>query len=169
MPVKADEEIATALFAKHLDQLWSGPLPDARGWSRTTIDPMHTLVGVTAVRSDSQRDPYYLLLGAEYYDRWPPTAQFVDPDTLRPAATDSRWWPVLQTNPPWGAIHANYRYLDGQNRPLICITLTAEYYQTQHNPPAHTVWRQGKHTVAATITRITEMLSQPYYGGPARS
>jgi hypothetical protein len=166
-PARVDPAIASLVFAAHLDRLWQGPLPSEMGLTRRKVDDLHELVGFRAVRPDSTLDPYYVLLGAEYYDHWPPTAAFVDPDTLCEASPNSRWWPTLRENPAWGALHNTHRFADGSSGQMICISFTAEYYRTQHSPPPDAVWQQGRHTVAATITRIAKLLRQPYYERPS--
>lgn len=166
-PAKADPTIASAVFAEHLDLFWRGPRPLELGLNRTKIDDLHELVEFLAIRPDGAVDPYFVLLGAEYYDLWPPTAAFVDPATRQPAVTGSRWWPRLRQNPPWGALHNSYKFRDGSVGQMICISFTAEYYRTQHNPPEDAVWKQGRHTAAATITRIAKMLREPYYERPS--
>lgn len=169
-PEKADPEIASATFAAHLNKFWAGSIPVELGLSRQTVDALHTLIGFEGVRADGKTDPYFVLLGAEFYDRWPPTAAFVDPDTLTPAADQTKWWPLLKPNqnPPWAALHNSYQFqLDGKTGQMICFTFTAEYYRAQHSPSEHAVWQQGRHTVAATISRLAELLRQPYYDRPS--
>lgn len=168
-PAKVDPIIASAVFAEHFDRIWRGPLPSELGLTRTKIDDLHELVEFQAIRADGTVDPYFVLLGAEYYDQWPPAAAFVDPATRKPADAGSKWWPHLKQNPQWGALHNSYRFQDGSSGQMICMSFTAEYYRTQHNPPKDAVWQQGRHTVAATITRIATMLRDPYYERPSSS
>lgn len=167
-PERADPEIAAATFWDHLDALWGGPAPTELGLTREKVDDLHSLIGLTAVRNTGHSDQYFVLLGAEFYDRWPPTAAFVEPQNRQPAPANSRWWPTVSPNPPWGALHNSYTFqLDGQTGQMLCFTFTAEYYRAQHSPPEYSVWKQGRHTVSATITRIAEILRQPYYRGPS--
>jgi hypothetical protein len=128
---------------------------------------MHAVVAVTGSRPDGQSDVYYVKLGAEYYDTYPPTTSFVCPS--RPAAADapgrggwpeapagSRWLPDVQ-NLPWLAVHSGYtNFADGKARQLVCCSMT---YGQQ--------WRQGRHTLAATLNRIHDALNSPSYRGPA--
>jgi hypothetical protein len=166
-PAKADPAVSSAVFAEHLDRVWRGPLAAELGLTRTSIDALHEMVQFTAIRGDGQQDAYFVVLGAEFYDLWPPTAMFVDPETRLPALANSKWWPQLKQNPPWGAFHNTYTFRDGSAGQMICISFTAEYYRTSHSPSADAVWQQGRHTVSATITRIARMLRDPYYDRPS--
>ena len=165
-PVQTDPEIAAATFRTHLERLAASGAVKELGVTWDFIDNLHVLVHFEGLRADGTRDPYRVLLGAEFYDLWPPTAAFIDPETMQPPVATSPWWPAI-TNPPWGAFHHAYPFQNAQPRQLICITFVAEYYMTQHNPSELSVWRQGKHTVAATITRIAELLRSPIYRQPS--
>jgi hypothetical protein len=167
-PTPVDPVIAAATFKAHLEHLGASEGVKALGVTWAAVDDLRVLARFVGLRSDGAVDPFHVLLGAEFYDLWPPTAAFVDPETLQPPPTSSPWWPLI-TNPPWGAFHNAYTFQkDGrpETHQLICITFTAEYYMTQHNPPANAVWRKGKHTVAATITRLAELLRPPHYIRP---
>lgn len=166
-PLLADSEVAAATFSSHLEQFWDKERHSDRGWERIKLDELHTVVSLPATSPDGTQDRYYLRLGAEYYDAWPPTVAFVDPSDWSPAATNTVWFPVLQSTPQWFGLHTAYLYPDGIARPLICFTFTAEYYMVDHSPPEHTVWQQGRHTLSATLTRLAEILSPPYYQRPA--
>jgi len=52
-------------------------------------------------------------------------------------------------------------------RQLVCFTLGAEYYMTDHSPKETERWQQGRHTVAGTLFRLAEVLSPPYYKFPS--
>jgi len=169
MPVRklalADPEIAAAVFKAHLDELWSGGRPERLGWIRNDVDSLHTVVTLPATRSGGESDTYHFRLGAEYYDAAPPTVSLVEPDGVTHPLQASRWFPRLQ-NPSWFGLHAAYSWPDGGQRQLVCFTLAAEYYMTDHSPTESQEWRQGRHTVAATLYRLGEVLSSAYYRGP---
>jgi hypothetical protein len=78
-PDPADPEVAAAVFAEHLDRVQLGVQARDHGWMFTTVDPLHSVVEMSASRADGTADPYHLLLGAEFYDLHPPTAMFVNP------------------------------------------------------------------------------------------
>ena len=119
------------------------------------------------MRADGQRDSFFIRLGAEFYDSFPPTAAFVNPKDWSDAASRSRWQPTFGSVPLWFGWHPEYGYPDGRTRQLLCFTFTAEYYMVNHSPDEETVWKQGRHTVAATINRLCEVLGKPYYSRPA--
>ena len=165
-PSPVDTEVATLTFQKHIADLWETSLPGRRGWILTPIDPLHIVVEMAAVRKDGAKDQNFVRLGGEYYDSYPPTTAFVLPPDWSVAPGGSQWFPRV-ANPPWFGLHAAYGFPDGTTRQLVCFTFTAEYYMVNHTPPETTVWRQGNHTLAATLNRLQEVLSQPYYQGPS--
>jgi hypothetical protein len=168
-PVAAEPEVAARTFADHLDHFFAGPRPLELGLKQRDISNLQTMIEVDGIREDGTHHPFFLLLGAQYYDRWPPTAAFVDPATLAQVDSRSIYWPTLKQQPSWAALHNNYKFSDGSAGQMICITFTAEYYRTSHSPPKDAVWLPGRHTVAATITRVAELLRQPYYGQPGNA
>jgi len=166
-PTPADPEIASALFSKHLGDFWATGIPDRKGLGRIQLDCLHSVIAVPAVSANDQRDWYFVRLGAEFYDSFPPTAAFVTPKDWSDATAGGRWQPTFGTLPPWFGWHPAFNYPDGRPRQLLCFTVTAEYYMVDHSPSEETVWTPGRHTVAATINRLVEVLGKPYYNKPA--
>jgi hypothetical protein len=178
VPALADPEIAAAVFADHVARVSGGTQARERGWVFTGLDAMHVVVTVTGIRPDGQRDRYYVKLGAEYYDMYPPTTSFVCPprpavanapgrDGWPEASAGSRWLPNVQ-GLSWFAIHSGYTgFADGVARQLVCCSMTYEYYVTGHGPAAGQRWRQGRHTLAATLNRVHDALNSPHYQGPS--
>jgi hypothetical protein len=172
-PALADPEIASATFKQHLDDLWSTSVPERRGWRRIVVDTMHEVVIMPATREDGTVDDYYVLLGAEYYDVWPTTTAFVIPKTWEEATPDSRWFPAFKACPPWFWLHWPYGFpveyaLNGsQQRQLVCFSGTAQYYMVDHNPEETAVWKQGDRTLSMTLSRLHEVLQQPWYAKPS--
>jgi hypothetical protein len=172
MPVKylplADPEIASVTFMEHLDRLWATGRPERLGWARRDdVDKLHTIITLPAKRPTGEVDPYYFRLGAEYYDAAPPTVALVQPDGVTHAPEKSQWFPVLHAKPPWFGLHAAYPWPSGEKRQLVCFTLSAEFYMTDHSPKESEQWTQGRHTLAATLYRLAEILSPKYYRRPA--
>lgn len=163
-PTPVDREIAAATFCHHLNDFWATRRPDRMDWELFRLDEITAVIKLFAVRPDGNREPYYLKLGADFYDAWPPLAWLVSPDDWIQAVPKTRWWPRIQ-QPPWFGLHECYPYRDGSNKPLLCFTHCAQYYQTNHAPEPHTVWLQGRHTLAMTINRIAEVLRPPIYLG----
>jgi hypothetical protein len=177
VPAAADPEVAAAVFADHLARVESSAQARTHGWAFTCLDPLHAIVTVTGRRRTGERDDYHVRLGGEYYDRYPPTTSFVCPprkgnDDMNGRASwleapaGSRWLPDL-TALPWFAIHSNYSFADGTVRQLVCCSMTFEYYISGHGPSSGQEWRQGRHTLAATLNRIQEALTSANYQGPA--
>jgi hypothetical protein len=166
-PSRVDPEIASLTFKRHLKELWEGGRPDALGWKLTELDDLHVVVAIPALREGAILEPYHVKLGAEYYDTYPPTTSFVSPPNWEPATGASRWFPRIEPRPSWFGLQAAHGFPDGTTRQLVCFTFTAEYYMVDHSPPEHTVWRQGYHSLAATLNRLQEVLNPPYYQGPS--
>jgi len=182
VPAVADSEIAAAVFADHLARVEAGEQARASGWTFTRLDPLHVVATVTAVRPSGERDTYYVKLGAEYYDTYPPTTSFVCPPRGgdRPAqegwieaSPGSRWLPAVASL-PWFAIHPAYSFpsgvanvRDGVPRQLVCCSMTFEYYISSHNPTPGQRWQQGRHRLGATLNRVQDALTSDQYQGPA--
>jgi len=174
-PSAADVEIAAAVLADHVERAQASEVARQHGWTFTWLDPLHVVVEVRPERTAGNGGHFFVKLGAEYYDLHPPTTTFVCPpepgaDTSTssawsPAPSDSRWFPVLEPL-PWFAVHGAYSFADGPGQ-LVCCSMTFEYYITGHNPTAGQQWRQGQHTLVATLSRIQDALDSPNYRGSA--
>jgi hypothetical protein len=166
-PTLADKEIAAAVFKQHLDELWANGRPDRLGWERKEISPLQSLIKLPARRLAGEVDPYHILLGAEYYDAAPPTVWVVSPESLQQATKPSRWFPLLENLPPWFNLHTAYDWPGGKKKQLVCFSMNAEFYMTDHAPKESERWKQNRHTVAMTLNRLAEILSPKYYRGPS--
>jgi hypothetical protein len=114
-------------------------------------------------------EPYYLRLDARHYGPHPPALKFVDPETLEVARSGSRWFPLLEGVPPWFGLHDVYEYEDGSKQQLICFSFNLDFYISNHGPQPDEVWVQGRHTVAASLSRVHEVLGAEYYRGPSNA
>ncbi len=169
----ADAGVAAATMRSDLDKYWAGRERDQAGWERLSVDDLHTIIKIPARTSAGEVHPYFIKLGAEYYDLFPPTVLFVAPTEGWPRArSGSPWWPKFSQCPGWFQLHDNYRLekegtviFDDQ---LVCFSMSANYY-LDHSPTPAQRWQQGRHTVAATLTRLEEVLSPPCYVGPDAS
>jgi hypothetical protein len=168
-PVKVDGEVAAEKFKRDLE--WLATQRAAQlGLRLSRQERMFAVVRVPGVRADGVHDDYYVRLGADYYDKWPPTAAFVKPETWELAAASTRWLPSIQCQGiNWFGLHSPYNSNGIVLPQLLCFTFTAEYYMVPHSPPEESVWRQGYHTLAATLSRLAEVLQQPHYRGPSGS
>lgn len=169
-PEVVDPEVAAATFDAHLTRFLDDGRGAGDGWDRTDLDPLHAVVRIPATRPDGTRDHYFVRLGAEYYDVWPPRATFVSPNpdgTWGDPPETSRWWPKQQNSPGFAfGLHHSYTYSDGSIRQLLCFSHSFDYYISDHKPTEPERWRQGVHTVSATLTRIAHVLTAPNYQGP---
>ncbi|MEV7152736.1 hypothetical protein AB0O05_40280 [Streptomyces sp. NPDC093084] len=171
-PSPADPQIAAAVFADHVERAKACELARRHGWVFTWLGPLHVVVEVRPGRA-ADGECFWVKLGAEFYDLHPPTTVFVCPpgpahDASAPAAWSaappgSRWLPALDPL-PWFAIHGAYPFPDGPGQ-LVCCSMTFGYYVTGHSPTAGQQWRQGHHTLVATLSRIQEALDSPNYRG----
>jgi hypothetical protein len=161
-----DPLIAGSTLRQHLDTLWATGRPTRLGWELMELGPLHVAVKVPASRPTGETDHYYFRLGAEYYDVAPPTVSLVQPDCQTHASAQSRWFPVLEAQPSWFGLHSAYPWPTGP-RQLVCFSFAAEYYMTDHSPKDSERWQQGRHTVAATLFRLAEILSPRYYRRPS--
>ena len=92
----ADPVVAARTFRSHLDTYWLNSGRDSKGWTCTQIDELHTVVTIPARHADDGVDPYYVRLGAEYYDAYPPTVLIVAPEEGWPRArAGTPWWPIV--------------------------------------------------------------------------
>jgi hypothetical protein len=162
-----DPDVAAATFARDLAHLWASGWPERYGWQRTHIDDLTEIIEMPARLRESTRDPYYLKLHASHYDAHPVQVTFVEHVTWTTAAGDSRWFPRLENVPSWFGLHATYDYQDGSKRQLICFSFNLDFYLSNHSATDTQVWRQGRHTVAATLHRLHEILGPQHYRGPA--
>ncbi len=157
----ADPETAAALMREHLDVLWnSGRFRELRSGC-IFLDDLHVVIPLLA-RNPSRSDHYFVKLGGEYYDVGPPSVEFVEPSGLEVARHGSRWFPNLRDLENF-KLHDQYGFPDGQ-RQLICFSLSAGYYQSNHTPTEGQQWQKGVHTLAGTVNRIATVLSTEYEG-----
>ncbi len=180
VPAPADPEIAAVVFEAHLKAGLNGSLASSYCWSVTRLSPLSAVIHLTAVTTAGERHPYHVLLGADYYDLYPPQAAFVIPPIVvaevstsawRQAREGSRWLPTVdpaKLNSEL-AIHASYAYeTEGnQQRQLICSSMNFDYYITNHTPTETQKWRQGRHTLVALLSRLSDALTGDSYRGPA--
>jgi hypothetical protein len=181
VPALADPEIAAAVFETHLTAGMNGSLASCYGWSATRLSTLSAVVTLSAATTTGERHPYYVLLGADYYDLYPPQAAFVIPpghtaeaskSAWRPACEQSRWLPTVDPAKLNSElqIHASYTYeVEGNlQRQLICSSMSFDYYITNNHTPTDTQrWRQGRHTLVALLSRLSDALTGDSYLGPA--
>lgn len=167
VPVKVDEEIAAEKFNDHLKWV-ECPHAEQLGLRLVKQERMYAVIRVPGIQIEKNEDDYYVRLGADYYDKWPPTAAFVKPETWELAGAGTRCFPKIQCQGiNWFGLHAPYCSGTIVLPQLLCFTFTAEYYMVSHSPPQDSVWRQNHHTLSATLSRLAEVLKFPHYKGPS--
>jgi hypothetical protein len=117
-------------------------------------------VGVQGVKLQPL-DFVALRLGFACYPEWPPSALFVNPQTLSyDKAKDKCWLPKIEGCPEI-AVHTDY-----MNRgQLICCSLTLEFYNILHDVKPEHVWNSKEHNFSATINQVEWALRSPFYKG----
>ncbi len=130
------------------------------GWSRPNkLSLLVPMVGTY----QGKEDRYLLRLGFQAYRKWPPSAQFVNPETkgyVYPG--DQRFVPKLTS--PECHTHAAYRRTQ-QTPPvqLVCCSATLEFYEVLHHVKPEHLWKETN-TFLTTIMAIRKALTS-FYGG----
>jgi len=136
------------------------PSIDALGWTRPT--KLSLLIPMTGTMS-GKVDRFVLRLGFQAYRAWPPSAQFVNPDTGAYIYPDDQSHVPKLTSPECQT-HAVYQQHQGaEKRQLICCSATLEFYEVLHGVEPHHVWRDSD-TFLTTITAIRKALASSYQG-----
>ena len=130
-PAPVDPEIAAAVFGDHVARAEASDLARDHRWVFTRLDPLHVVVRVQPADPTADGSHYFVKLGAEYYDQYPPTTAFVCPPQecgdrapWSPAPPKSRWLPVVEAL-QWFAIHEAYQYNGGGSGQLVCCSMTS--------------------------------------------
>lgn len=129
------------------------------GWIQ--LDELTLLIPISASVGDIT-DHYLLRFGFHCYPGWPPSAQFVNPETNQYA------WPaeqhhVPQITSPECHTHPNYQASPGAGIQLICCSATREFYDVLHPVEAHHLWSE-RNTFLTTLTAIRRALQTHYTG-----
>ena len=128
------------------------------GW--TQPDELTLLVPLSA-SIDGAIDNYLLKLGFHYYREWPPSAQFVNPDTKQYRwPGDQQCLPRLES----AECHTHPHYTANTTGiQLICCSATLEFYQVLHGVETQHVWN-GKSTFLTTLRAIERAMQTAYKG-----
>jgi hypothetical protein len=158
-PVPLPPAEAIAALEEDLPIVLQGKTLDEVGWVR--LDPLTLLMPMVGVQQGNPPDDYLLRLGFGYYREWPPSAQFVNPETKQyTIGKDARWLPKLE-----GCneihVHADYES-KGQ---LICSSITLEFYKVRHGLDPKHLWDSKRQNFAATLATIRWALRSDFYKG----
>lgn len=162
-PVPATPSIAIEAFERDLDRVLRGKTLEEMGWERP--DRLTLLIPLLGARDGGQTDPYLLRLHFGYYPEWPPSAQFVNPETgtyLYPG--DVEHLPRIEETGEI-RVHPAYKFNDRLLQ-LICCSATLEFYLVRHGGEAHHVWQHPRQNFSATLKAIERGLGAPWYKGP---
>ncbi|HWV46958.1 MAG TPA: hypothetical protein VN039_13215 [Nitrospira sp.] len=129
------------------------------GWIQ--IDALTMLIPLSA-SINGITDHYLLKLGFHCYPDWPPSAQFVNPETKQYAwPADQHCVPKLES--PECRTHPNYTSPRCLGIQLICCSATLEFYDVLHDVQPHHVWN-GKSTFFTTLKAIQRAMQSHYMG-----
>jgi hypothetical protein len=148
-----DEDIPRVLRLLNADSL------EQLGWSRP--NRLTLLVPMTGTANGST-DRYMLRLGFQAYRTWPPSAQFVNPETgVYNHPADKHFIPRLAS--PECHTHDAYNGPKGGTMQLICCSAILEFYEISHHVEDQHVWRDTD-TFFTTITAIRKAFVSSYGG-----
>ncbi len=134
--------------------------PEELGWRR--IGNRRLLVPFKGAHGERE-DDYLLRLDFQTDHHWPPSAQFVNPETLEyRGVADQHHLPRLESQEVH--VHAAYS-CSNQASPLqlICCSATLEYYTTLHGGDETKIWREGD-TFLITLGAIGRAMTDSYQG-----
>lgn len=129
------------------------------GWrlhsDRTLLVPMR---GSHAGREED----YLLRLDFMTRSEWPPSARFVNPETLDyELHVDQHHLPMLTS--PEVHVHTAYDCPGGRKIQLICCSAVLQYYDVLHGGEDNILWRGGD-TFLRTLTAIERAFLSHYSG-----
>lgn len=129
------------------------------GWRRpakqTLLVPMEGI-------NNGVPEQFVLRMGFQAYKQWPPSAQFVNPDTLAfELGKDNHHVPKLTSNECH--THLNYVHPQGGTVQLICCSATLEFYDVLHHVEPRYVWDE-RSTFLSTIVAIRRAMAEHYQG-----
>lgn len=132
------------------------------GWRK--LDARTLLVPIFGIHA-GQRDEFLLRLRFITGREWPPSAQFVNPDTLEYQIPDDfHHLPILTASEVH--VHTSYGGPSGPMQ-LICCSATFEYYDVLHGGESRHLWN-SKDTFHMTISAIQRAMGSAYNGRQAR-
>jgi hypothetical protein len=129
------------------------------GWSRPS--KLVLLIPMTGIRA-GQTDQYLLRLAFQAYRQWPPSAQFVNPETQAYRYPEDQHHVPMLTSEECRT-HAAHPRTPTDLRQLICCSATLEFYEIQHGVQPHHLWRDTD-TFFTTITAIRKAFTSSYQG-----
>lgn len=142
---------------------YKGHTLEELGWSllsdRTLLVPMQG-------HHQGSVEDYLLRLDFIAGNDWPPSAKFVNPDTLDYVVdADQHHLPILTS--PEVHVHSAYNPGDGRILQLICCSAVYQYYDVAHGGDDSILWRSTD-TFLRTLNAIERACGSHYSGRFAR-
>jgi len=161
-PVPVAPAVAKAALEAHLSKVLRGQSLEEAGWVRP--DLLTLLIPLAGQLPGGEPDDFLLRFHFGYYPEWPPSAQFVNPETRRYTfPEDVSWVPKIEGTPEIQT-HTNYNS-GGQ---LICCSLTLEFYLVRHGVEEKHLWDSKTMNFGATLYAIRRGLGPQFYKGRHR-
>lgn len=148
-----DEDLPRVLRLMEADSI------EELGWTR--LNRITLLIPMSGVHQD-KKDDYLLRLGFQAYRKWPPSAQFVNPETLGYAHPKDQHFVPRLTSPECHT-HCAYNNPRGGTLQLICCSATLEFYEVLHGVKPEHVWRESE-TFFSTLAAIQKAMTSFYVG-----
>lgn len=162
MDMAAGRETLAATLPQVLTFLGAASV-EALGWRTPNRNTL--LIPVWGEHAGRQ-DEYCLRLCFKAGREWPPSAQFVNPETLDyEVGKDVAHLPVLKS--PEAQVHPDYRPGDGRSLQLICCSATYEFYDVLHGVEGRHIWK-ATDTFLVTHEAITRAMKTHYEGRYSR-
>ena len=150
-----EEDLPRALALHGVDT------PEALGWR---IFGTRSLLVTFTGTHEAVQDRYTLRLDFLTGRGWPPSARFVNPETLDyTVGRDRAYLPNLQSQEVY--VHAAYQSSTGGGPiQLICCSAVFEYYDVLHGGEDEILWRETD-TFLVTLAALGRAMSSPQYVG----
>jgi hypothetical protein len=149
-----DEDIPRVLRIMDVSSL------EELGWSRP--NRLSLLVPMAATFQGSE-DRYLLRLGFQAYRRWPPSAQFVNPETASFVYPQDQCFVPKLTSSECHTHPAYQRTPQATRIQLVCCSAVLEFYEVLHPVQPGHLWRETD-TFLTTIMSIRKAMTS-FYGG----
>ena len=128
------------------------------GWSRP--NKLTLLIPLSGIYQ-GHTDDYLLRLGFQAYRAWPPSAQFVNPETQSYSCPqDQHHVPRLTSE----ECRTHIEYLHGERKiQLICCSATLEFYEVKHHVKLEHLWSESDN-FWITVNAIKRAMDSFYQG-----
>jgi hypothetical protein len=149
-----DKDLAAALAYYDVGE------PEALGWRRQ--GPRCLLIPISGIH-DGAADEFLLKLEFKTGREWPPSAQFIDPESLiYRGLEDQHHLPQIRSSEV--NVHASYACQHvAVPIQLICCSATYEYYDVLHGGEDGVLWKEN-YSFLVTVSAIKRAMGSHYFG-----